>query len=133
MIDLPGLETTNTDLASALCAVGIPLKKGCPVRLLTGDAGDRRCFFFEPISPCGKYVTRDLMLAWQDPAWHERNPEHPFAYLKCAADNRRYLLDYIKSSRPIALIEKRGKMAFIPVNASDGLQQKIFDRLNKAR
>ena len=70
-------ETTNSDLAAALTACGIPLKKDCPVRLLTGHGGDRHCFFFEDQSPCGLYITAKLIAAWnfrRRETWEARLP-----------------------------------------------------------
>lgn len=130
-IFLPGLETSNTDLAAALCAVGIPLKKGDPVKILTGQGGDRHTFFFEERSECGRYVTDELIKAWNDPTWHERNPEHAFAYVKVAFENRRRLLDYIKSRVPIAAVKQGNKVAFLSVNASDEIQRKVFAQLKR--
>lgn len=133
MVHLHSNQTTNTDLAAALAAVGIPLKKECPVRLMTGHGGDRHCFFFEEISPCGQYKTCDLILAWDDKDWHRAHPEHPFAYLKVAFQNRARLLDYVKSGVPIFVAEKHGKLAFLSVNASPETERKVFAKLNQRR
>ncbi len=130
---LSDCETTNTDLAAALAAVGIPLRKGCPVRLLTGHGGDRRAFFFEPISPCGNYNTLELIRAWDDKEWHRQHSEHPFAYIKVALQNRKRLVEYCKGSTPIFVAEKHGKLAFLSMNASPELEKRVFSRLNKAR
>lgn len=131
MIHLPsGLETTNTDLAAALTAVGIPLNKTTPVRVMTGHGGDRHAFFFQHASPCGNYKTLELIRAWDDPEWHRTHPEHPFAYIKVALQNRKRLVEYVKGSTPIFVAEKHGKLAFISLNASPATEQKIFNRLN---
>lgn len=132
MIHLPNsLETTNTKLAAALCAVGIPLRKEVPVRLLTGDRGEQHCFFFQEKSPCGLYVTADLIKAWDDPVWHAQNPEHPFAYLKVAFQNQERLRDYIKSGTRIAAVAQGSKIAFLSLHASDALQKKVFTELSR--
>lgn len=133
MVNLPNGETTNTDLAAALCAVGIPLKKGCPVRILTGHGGDRHSFFFEPISPCGNYRTFELIQAWDDREWHRQHPEHPFAYIKVAMQNRKRLMEYVKGAVPIFVAEKHGKLAFLSFNASPETEKKVFNRLNSRR
>ena len=130
MHHLPGsLETTNTSLAASLCAIGIPLRKGNPCRLITGDRGDRHCYFFEAQSTCGLYRTVEMIRAWNDPEFHRKNPEHPLAYLKVAFENRSRLIDYIKRGTRIAAVEKGSKVAFIPLNASDELQRKVFAEL----
>lgn len=123
------LETTNTMLAAALAAVGIPLRAQGGVKLLTGDFGERHCFFFEPASPCGNYRTVDLIRAWDDPEWHEKHPEHPFAYLLTGFRNQQRLTDYIKRGRRTAAVKKGGKIAFLPIDASDSLQKTVFAEL----
>jgi hypothetical protein len=127
----PGLETTNTNLAAALCAVGIPLRKKTPVRVVAGPKGDRYTFFFEASSPCGIYKTHELMRAWDDAAWHDKNPEHPFAYLKVACDNEKRLLDYIKRRVPIAAVVKGSKIAFLSLHAPDAVQRAVFRELGR--
>jgi hypothetical protein len=128
---LQQIETTNTQLAAALCAVGIPLRKGLPCRVITGRGADRVAFFFEAQSPCGLYQTDKLIKAWDDPEWHRKNPDHPFAYLKVSFENHKRLLDYLKSGVPIAAVEKGNKVAFISLNASDALQRKVFAELKR--
>lgn len=130
MIHLSGLQTTNTKLAAALCCVGIPLKDP-KVRIMTGDTGDRFCFFFEDRSPCGNYITAELILAWDDKEWHLRNPEHPFAYVKIAFQNMDRLNDYVKRGVPICAVKKGSKIAFLSLNASDALQKKILTELHR--
>lgn len=130
MFHLPSCETTNTDLAAALSAVGIPLRKETPVRILTGHGGDRHCFFFQDRSPCGNYLTEKLIHAWNDPDWHRQHPEHPFAYIKMAFQNRARLGDYIKRGVPIFVAEKHGKLAFLSLNSSPENEKKVFQKLN---
>jgi hypothetical protein len=133
MFHLSSLETTNSDLAAALCAVGIPLRAENPVRVMTGHGGDRHCFFFEERSPCGNYKTHDLINAWDDKEWHRTHPEHPFAYLKVAFQNRARLRDYIRQAVPTFIAQKHGKFAFLSINASPATEQKVFKRLHQAR
>jgi hypothetical protein len=130
---LSSLETTNTELAAALAAVGIPMDPICPIRILTGAGGDRHCFFFQEKSPCGNYKTDDLIRAWNDPDWHRTHPEHPFAYVKVAFKNKHGLVDYVKRGVPTFVAEKHGKIAFIPLSASSDLEQKVFKKLNHPR
>ena len=129
--DSPALETTNTKLAAALLAVGIPLDPKNPVKVLTGDRGDRHGFFFLPVSPCGQYKTAALIQAWDDPDWHRRFPEHPFSYIKCAFDNFERAVDYIRRRVPTAVVARGNKLAFLSLNASDTLQKQIFTKLKE--
>lgn len=131
LIHLNALETTNTKLAAALCAVGIPLRKDTPVRLMTGLRGDSHCFFFEAQSACGDYKTDELIKAWDNKEWHLRNPEHPFAYLKVAFDNAERLTDYIKKGTRIATVTRGSKFGFLSLAASDTAQKRFFDELKR--
>jgi hypothetical protein len=116
---LSSIATSNTALAAALSAVGIPLAEKPLVRVVgDGIRGERVIWFFEPQSQCGKYATAELIAAWSDNAWHIANPEHPFAYIKAALVNRESLVTKIKQDVPLACISRRGKFAFLPLNAS---------------
>lgn len=133
LINLDPLETSNTKLAAALSAVGIPLRKDCPVRLLTGAKGDSHCFFFQPHSLCGQYNTVELIRAWTDRTWHINHPEHPFAFLKVAFENQERLLDYVKKGTRIFAETKGSKIGFLSLDANDTAQKIFFKELNKAR
>ena len=116
---LSSTATSNTALAAALSAVGIALAEKPFVRVVgDGIRGERVVWFFEPQSSCGKHLTAELIAAWSDSAWHLANPEHPFAYIKAALMNREALVTKIKQDVPIACISRRGKFAFLPLNAS---------------
>ncbi len=122
--------TTNTSLAAALTAVGIPLSDR-PFLKIVGDGvrGERTMWFFDAQSPCGKYKTKELIAAWGDDAWHLANPEHPFAYIKCALSNRERLVDKVKQGVPLACVKRRGKIAFIPLNATPQEQDMFMRKL----
>jgi len=124
--------TTNTMLAAALTAMGIPLHTERPFSVATGDGivGDHRVtFYFEQVSICGQYSTAELLAAWEDREWHDKHPEHPFAYIKCAMQNYGRLLDKLKKEAPIGVIRKHKKLALISLNASQHLQDLILRRL----
>jgi hypothetical protein len=125
---ISGTATANTALAAALTAVGIQLAEK-PFIKTVGDGifNERTIWFFEPASPCGKYKTKELIAAWSDDAWHAANPEHPFAYIKCALSNRERLVDKVKQGVPLACVRRKGKIAFIPLNA-DLRTEELFMR-----
>jgi len=110
----PRLQTDDIELAASLLACGVPLWRDIPIQR---TALDRVSFFFQPVSPCGEFHARPLILAWQDPTWHERHPEHPFAYLWCAFENRRRLLREIKTKTPTVVFMRAGYPQFLTLNA----------------
>ena len=112
-------STSNTCLAAALTAVGVPLAEKAFVRLVgDGIQGERVVWFFEPQSFDGRFQTKELIAAWRDENWHRANPEHPFAYIKCALLNRERLVDKIKRDVPLACLRSRGRVVFLPLNAT---------------
>ena len=115
---LTSTATSNTCLAAALTALGIPLAERPFMKVVEDRRGERTIWFFEPQSHDGTHKTREMIEAWNDEAWHLRHPEHPFAYIKCAMKNREHLVDKVKQDVPLACIKRRGKIAFIPLNAS---------------
>ena len=123
---LSSTATSNTCLAAALCAVGIPLSVKPFIKVAGDGGGERTVWFFEPQSEDGKHQTKKLIEAWSDDAWHLKNPEHPFAYIKCALLNRERLVDKVKRDVPLACIRRNGKIAFIPMNASPRTEEKFL-------
>jgi hypothetical protein len=127
---LSSTSTGNTLLAAALTAIGIPLAQKPFVRVVgDGVSGERMIWFFEPRSHDGCHLTKDLIEAWHSESWHLANPEHPFAYIKCALLNRERLVDKVKQDAPLACIQRRGKIALIPLDASPRTEEFILRHL----
>lgn len=123
------IEIQDISLVAALLAVGIPFIEDTPyLKIRTGNDNFQYKFFLQEGSICGCYDTQKLVRGWNDPQFHIDNPEHPFAYLKCAFMNREGLLDKVKQDLGMVVIEKQGKLAVISKNASPDLQQKIFSQ-----
>ena len=127
---LSSTATSNTCLAAALSTVGVMLAEK-PFARVVGDGirGERVVWFFEPQSRCGKFKTKDLIAAWNDEAWHLANPEHPFAYMKCALKNREALVDKVKRDVPLACLSRRGKIALLPLDASPATEDFFLRQL----
>lgn len=123
------VNTSDLALAAALLAIGIPFASTPFASFRTVKGGDQYVFLFAPESKCGNYSTAELINAWEDEAWHIKNPEHPFAYIKCGFSNRSGLLDKVKSAAPLVIVEKHGKLAILSAGASPEFQTAIFSRL----
>ena len=127
---LSSTATSNTCLAAALAAVVISLAEKPFVRIVgDGIRGERTVWFFDPQSRCGKFQTKELIAAWHDDAWHLAHSEHPFAYIKCALLNRERLVDKVKRDVPLACVKRRGKIAFIPLDASPATEDLFLRHL----
>ena len=126
---ITGTAADNTLLAAALTALGIPLAEKPFVTLIESATGrERTHWFFDDASPCGRFVTKDMVEAWHNDAWHHANPEHPFAYIKCALLNRERLVDKVKQCAPIVAIRRKGKVVFLPVDTPQR-EQDVFLKL----
>jgi len=123
----PRLQTEDIELAAALLACGIPLWRDVPIQRHAG----RLVFFFHPVSPCGQFHTRSLMLAWEDRRWHESNPEHPFAYVSCAIENRKRLMREIKTKVPLVVFLRAGFPQFLSLNADTRTESTFMRELSK--
>lgn len=124
-------STNDLALAAALSAIGIPLfefEDASPPYVKTRNlSGSTFTFFFEPESAEG--VTKTYEDAWYDDSWVEKNPDHPFTYIKCAFKNRNTLLDVVNQSHTIVIIEKGNKFALLSSNASEETKNAVFSRL----
>src|SRR5687768_8358319 len=82
-------NASNDMLIAALAALGIE-PDNRPSTLVVGDGikGEgNQTYYFQERSSCGQYSTQEMIQAWDDDGWHEKNPDHPFAYIKCALLN----------------------------------------------
>lgn len=127
---LSSTSTSNTCLAAALSAIEIDFAPKPFVRVVgDGIRGEQVVWFFEPQSLDGRFQTKELIQAWHDDAWHRANPEHPFAYIKCALLNRERLVDKVKQDVPLACIRRRGKIAMIPLDAPSATEDLFLRHL----
>jgi hypothetical protein len=129
-------HTTNTMLAAALAAMGIEFDEHRPFSTATGDgicAGGRVTFYFKERSNCGQFETRQLIKAWEDRTWHEQNPDHPWAYIKCAFENHSRLVDKIKHDTPLGLVRRHKKLSIVSLGASQATQDLVYRRLRGRR
>lgn len=125
---------SNDALVAALLALGIEEDSKYSSARVVGDGiqgdGNQVCFF-KPKSSCGKYSTAEMIKAWDDPTWHERNPQHPFAYIKCGLVNLWHLRTSRQTQAPLAKVRKGKKFALISLNASPAFEAKLLRRLDR--
>ena len=124
----PRLQTDDIELACALIACGVPLWRDVPIER---HGPERVSFFFQPASPCGMFQTRELMLAWQDPQWHTKHPEHPFAYVSCAFENRRRLIREVRMKKPLVVFVRAGFPQFVSLDADPKVEAVFMEELKK--
>lgn len=126
------LYTTTNDigLASALLALGIPPVEDQPYfKTKNAKGNDQFIFQFQLASTCGNYKTQEMINAWYDTDFHIKEPEHPFAYIKCAFGNREGLLDLINKDPGMVVVKQHGKIAIVSKEARESVKDFIINEL----
>jgi hypothetical protein len=122
-------STTNTDLAMALIACGIPLKPSKPFEIFDGEMGARVVWYFEETSEDATLRTGELIKAWDDfhgdNGWCARNPNHPFAYAAAALKNRGSAGKFIRENAPLVVVREGNCFALL----REGIDRKLRDQL----
>jgi 6-phosphogluconolactonase/glucosamine-6-phosphate isomerase/deaminase len=90
------------------------------------EQGDTYTFYCELESTDKQFKTKDVILAWLDESYVEKNPECPISYIKCAFKNRNTLLDIVKKQVRYVQIERNGKIYMVPENATKDEAKKLF-------
>jgi hypothetical protein len=128
------IQITDINLVSALLTMGISPEVEAPITKVKrfdrdGNPFEHCTFNFQGESMCGQYKTTDLIHAWNNPNFNDEFPEHPFAYIRCAFNNREFALDKVKQAIPLIIIEKNGKHVAISENASKQLKEETFRKI----
>ena len=99
----------DTRLFAALVTLGIQPAEGPQIYIgETLDGTPKQTWYLERQSICGRFKTAEMIAAWNDARWHDANPEHPLAYIRCAFQNMVSCIDHIKQSMPMQVIRGRG-------------------------
>lgn len=120
----------DINLAAALATIGVKpldMEDGSPpfVKIQTKN-GLSYNFFFEPTHE-GKN-TQDYVTAWYDDSYIENNQEDQFAAIKGYNINRNYMLDVVKQSSPLIIMNK-GKKTVYMQNLSEEQTKQVLGRI----
>lgn len=127
---------SDINLAAALATIGVPFKKfddgSDPFVKVQTKNGVSYNFFFE-VEFNGER-TQDYVDAWFDDSYIENNQESQFAAVKGYNMNRNFLLDVVKKSHALVVMEvvnKNGKksQAIISTNLPEEDRQKVLNKL----
>ena len=110
---------SDPNLAACLMAVGIPLRPGEEVSMLTGDA-NHLAFNFIAMGEDGM-STAFCIAAWnqqrnskrKEDDFSAQNPDHPFSFAMCTIANRIALAAYLKRATPAVCIKRGSSIAAI--------------------
>ena len=124
------VETSDLALCAALLAIGIDfVDEEIKFVRTKGTHGERLSFFMNERSTCNQYSTLEMINAWHNENFHINNPDHPFAYIKCAFKNREGLLDKVNKHSNLVIMNTNGKLVAISETASESCQDKIFSQV----
>lgn len=121
------IEIDDLSLAAALYTVGYePVPDQPFVKYIQPDGKTKYRFFLQSGSGIQEYVQ-----AWKTEGWEflPENEDKMFAHLKIYHKNREGLLDVVKKSSDMVVVNKNGRTAIISRNASEDIQDKIFGKL----
>jgi len=122
------------DMVAALTALGIALDADCSYQE-TREIHDGRevrvaTWVLKPASTCGRFETQVMMKAWVDEDFVKSNPEHPFAYIKQAFENRTRIAGTLSAQAPLALIRRGKRIALIPLDATPERREELLSELD---
>ena len=101
-------------LASALLSYGVPFFKADPIRRIR-EKGKEVCHFNFEVTDTGKEICKN----WLDKSFCDKNPEHHLAYIHATMHNRERLLDLVKQSPTVEIVQSGGRVFFVPIEPKE--------------
>ena len=138
--DLPPLKSTNTALVAAATTCGFMLSIDSPYTHTMEETGkgtaqqtiwclqDMEAEFL-PQFKAEKLSTGEFIRRFRDTAWRLANPHHPIAYMAWFHETNQRLRENVKKQKPLFMIRRGGRIAFIPQGSSQADQDKILAML----
>jgi hypothetical protein len=128
------IRNVDATMVAALTALGIPLDSDCPYQetreLIDGREERVVTWVLKPASACARFNTQEMIRAWADSSFAKVNPEHPFAYIKQAFENRTRIEETTTAQSPLALIRKGKRIALIPFDATPERREELLKELD---
>ena len=120
------ISTTNLTLAAALYAVNIKPKTDA-LQIEKPNGKKQFVFLMEDADESGRFVTKDLIKAWNNPKdYIEANPDCPFSYMLAFHSQREGMLDEVKGGKGYIQTTDSGRMAIVNKDASPEEVEKLF-------
>jgi hypothetical protein len=139
--DQPPLKSATTAMIAAAATSGIGLsgnqpfvhaiesdETGQPKRTVVWCLADTE-IEFAPNFPDERITTAEFVRRFRDVAWRKANPDHPIAYMAWYAENLSNLRTQIRESKPLLMIRRGRKVAFIPQDCPPERREKILSLL----
>ena len=135
--DLSPLKSPNTALVAAATTSGIQLSSEQPF-LQTVEEVDGKIkrqtiwnlkdmsITFKPNFKEEEITTETFVKRFTDAKWRAENPDHPIAYMAYMHETLNRFKDKIKDNKPLIMIRRGSRIAFIPENATQEVRDKIL-------
>lgn len=139
--DQPPLKSPTTALVAAAATSGVALSQTQPFvhAIESGDNGKPKrtvvwCLAdheieFAPNFPKERVTTAEFVRRFRDVEWRKANPDHPIAYMAWFFDNLCGLRDQIRANKPLLMIRRGRRVAFIPQDCPPEQREKILSLL----
>lgn len=137
--DRPPLKSTNTALVAAATVCGIPLsdsgpfahtieedeQSGRPKHQTVWSLKDTEIEFLPAFEP-ERISTAEFVRRWKDPQWRIDNPHHPIAHMVWQHETENRLREKIRENKPLIMIRRGRRIAFIPQGCDAAKREKIL-------
>lgn len=136
--DLPALKSPNTALVAAATTSGIPLSETQPfiqtIEATDGGEPKRQTIWclkdieidFLPQFQPERISTAEFVRRFRDPDWRATNPHHPIAYMAWFHETTLRLREKVRENKPLLMIRRGRRIAFIPQGCSAAEREKIL-------
>jgi hypothetical protein len=139
--ELPPLKSSNTALVAAATTSGLMLAQDSPYTHTIEEVQGREprqqtiwCLRdmeaeFLPEFEAEKISTSEFIRRFRDTQWRLDNPHHPIAYMAWFHETNQRLRENVKKQKPLLMIRRGGRIAFIPQGSDKITQDKILAML----
>lgn len=100
-----------------------------PKRTVTWNIDGDTKAVFRPNFKEEELTFTEVRKRYEDLEWCTANPDHPISYLRAFNDNLNRLTDFVKQSKPLALIRRGNRMVLIPQDCSQSKKEKFLAML----
>lgn len=139
--DQAPLKSPTTALVAAAATSGIALsgtqpfvhavetdESGQPRRTVVWSLADTE-IDFAPAFPEERITTAEFVRRFRDVEWRKANPDHPIAYMAWFFENLTGLRAQIRETKPLLMIRRGRRIAFIPQDCLPERREKILSLL----
>jgi hypothetical protein len=139
--DRPPLDSPATALVAAAGTSGIGLsgtqpfvhavemaEGGEPKRTVVWSLADAEVVF-APNFAEERITTAEFVRRFRDAEWRAAYPDHPIAYMAWFAENLAAYRDQIRASKPLLMVRRGRRVAFIPQDCSPERREKLLSLL----